>query len=340
MAQKKSDTKAAGKDAAKPKTKEAPKKPSKAAATKQKKIVIPKDGVPERRGKRGPEPTRTRKERNASFLAPNVTEETPLTPRMRIFVERYLVHLNGSQAAIEAGYSHSTATTKCSALMRQPNVAAAIHRAMEERSNRTKIDQDFVLNEIFSIANANIGDFMDWKGRSVTLRDSKDIPHELKALISEVCETEDGYKIKLYDKMTALRLLAQHLGLLDKSRFAKVKVHGEKFRILQELREGKITATEAAIECDMQGIPIPDSVRNMMLRDRDDQDGQDDGQYATLSPEEMDKRYQERMALLKEEREKFVPERQAEVRQMKAELSQAKKDDTFMQKGGSGGKEG
>ena len=312
-------------------------KPSKQQAVEEKPKAY-SDEVPPRKGKRGPIPRRTRKEKNSSF-ASKVSPDAPLNPKMQLFVERYLIHLSPVQAAIEAGYSQSTAETKSGALMKQPAVAAAIKRAMDERAKRNNIDQDFVFNAVADIAKGNIGDYMTWQGRTVLLKSSEDIPHEMKALIQEISEGENGgYKIKLYDRMSALRLLMQHMGMLDRTRYAKTNVRGETASILNDLYEDKITPTQAALRFDMSGIPIPESVRLMVQREKEEPESQDDGQYATLTPEDMDKRDQERMAALKEEREKFVPERQAEVRQIKAELSQVKKDDTFSQKGGSGGK--
>ena len=49
-----------------------------------------------------------------------------MTPRMRKFCEAYLRLFNGRQAAIEAGYSESSAAQRASELIRHPEVAAEI----------------------------------------------------------------------------------------------------------------------------------------------------------------------------------------------------------------------
>ncbi len=69
-----------------------------------------------------------------------------LTPKQACFVEEYLVDLNATQAAIRAGYSEKTADQQGSRLLANVKVAAAITKAQAKRSERTEIDQDFVLN--------------------------------------------------------------------------------------------------------------------------------------------------------------------------------------------------
>ena len=69
-----------------------------------------------------------------------------ITPRAALFIERYLVHLNATWAAREAGYGARNATKVGWQLLREPLVAAAVNEAMDARVERTQIDQDFVLN--------------------------------------------------------------------------------------------------------------------------------------------------------------------------------------------------
>lgn len=71
-----------------------------------------------------------------------------LTPKQAAFVIEYLKDLNGTQAAIRAGYSERTANEQASRLLANVNIATAVQKAMDERSERTKIDADFVLEGI------------------------------------------------------------------------------------------------------------------------------------------------------------------------------------------------
>ena len=79
-----------------------------------------------------------------------------LTPKQRRFVEEYLKTLNGTKAAMEAGYSPTSASAIAYENLRKPLVAAAIEVEMEKRSQRVRIDQDTVLTGLLDEArNAN-----------------------------------------------------------------------------------------------------------------------------------------------------------------------------------------
>ena len=68
-----------------------------------------------------------------------------LNPKQQRFVEEYLVDLNATQAAIRAKYSEKTARSVGAENLTKPDIAKAIQEAMAERSERTEIDQDYVL---------------------------------------------------------------------------------------------------------------------------------------------------------------------------------------------------
>ncbi len=72
----------------------------------------------------------------------------PLTAKQQRFVEEYLVDLNATQASIRAGYSAKTAEQQGPRLLGNVGVAAAIKAAQEERSQRTKVTQDWVLDRL------------------------------------------------------------------------------------------------------------------------------------------------------------------------------------------------
>jgi phage terminase small subunit len=73
----------------------------------------------------------------------------PLTPKQGHFVEEYLIDLNATQAAIRAGYSEKTAEQQGHQLLKKTLVSNAIAEAQVERSARTSITQDYVLESIF-----------------------------------------------------------------------------------------------------------------------------------------------------------------------------------------------
>jgi len=78
-----------------------------------------------------------------------------LTAKQKLFVQEYLKDLNATQAAIRAGYSERTANEQGSRLLTKVSVQEAIQEAMDERSARTKITSDMVLERWWDIATAD-----------------------------------------------------------------------------------------------------------------------------------------------------------------------------------------
>lgn len=87
----------------------------------------------------------------------------PLTPKQKCFVEEYLIDLNQTQAAIRAGYSEKTANEQASRLLANVNIKKAIEAAMAERSKRTQITADMVLQLWWEVANADANELIQFR---------------------------------------------------------------------------------------------------------------------------------------------------------------------------------
>lgn len=68
---------------------------------------------------------------------------TKLNDRQARFVDEYLIDLNGTQAAIRAGYSAKTANEQASRLLVNVSVQAQLQRRMKDREQRTEINADY-----------------------------------------------------------------------------------------------------------------------------------------------------------------------------------------------------
>jgi phage terminase small subunit len=76
----------------------------------------------------------------------------PITPKQQAFVDEYIIDLNGTQAAIRAGYSPKTAAMQASRLLTNVKVVEALSIAGKNREIRTYINADRVLREIGRLA--------------------------------------------------------------------------------------------------------------------------------------------------------------------------------------------
>jgi phage terminase small subunit len=76
--------------------------------------------------------------------------EAPLTDRQLMFCHEYIVDLNGTRAAIRAGYTKnaSAAAVEASSQLKDPRIQALIQSLMDGRAKRTEITSDYVLYSI------------------------------------------------------------------------------------------------------------------------------------------------------------------------------------------------
>jgi phage terminase small subunit len=141
-------------------------------------------------------------------------QKKELTPKQVRFVEEYLVDLNGTQAAIRAGFSVRNAGRIAHQLLGKTRVAHAIRAAMRGRARRTQVTADNVLLELAKLAFSNALQFVEWDGAAVRLKNSRHLDRDAAACIAEVTQTPaTGVKLKLHSKTQALEALAKHLGL-------------------------------------------------------------------------------------------------------------------------------
>jgi phage terminase small subunit len=142
-----------------------------------------------------------------------------MTKKQKRFVEEYLIDLNATQAAIRAGYSPNTAKSIASELLDRPDVSDAVNKAIADRSKRTGINQDRVVQELAKIAFVNIRDVVDTEDATVLDTATDEDTACIESVRVKVFPAKDGEgierEIKLSSKMKALELLGKHLGMFS-----------------------------------------------------------------------------------------------------------------------------
>lgn len=145
-----------------------------------------------------------------------------LTDKQQRFVEEYIVDLNATQAAIRAGYSEDTAYSIGHENLSKPEIAEAIALAKKERSDRTKIDADWLLKRLAAEVDADIADIYREGG---TLKSVHEWPEVWrKGLVAGVDvhqeytyvdgeKEPDGMvvKVRLSDRLKRLELIGKHI---------------------------------------------------------------------------------------------------------------------------------
>ena len=140
-----------------------------------------------------------------------------LTPKQQRFIDEYLVDLNASAAARRAGYSARTAEAIGKENLQKPPIRAAIAERQEALRRKVEITQERVIAELAKIAFGDQRRVVSWGPHGVKLRPSTVLTDDEAATVAEVSETNNGgLKIKTHDKVGALKLLGEHLGLFTK----------------------------------------------------------------------------------------------------------------------------
>nr|WP_295680334.1 terminase small subunit [uncultured Lachnoclostridium sp.]DAE03935.1 MAG TPA: Terminase small subunit [Myoviridae sp. ct2cn10] len=185
-----------------------------------------------------------------------------LTAKQEAFVKEYLIDLNATQAAIRAGYSVNRASELGYQLLQKTTVSKAIARAMEDRSKRTGITADMVINELAQIAFANGTDFAKVVEKPMIVNNSyvmdpdtgqlktytaveliptDKLPEDKRKAVAGIKEGKYGIEVASCDKVKALELLGRHLGMFkDKVEITGLNEEKSKLDgIITQLRGGK-----------------------------------------------------------------------------------------------------
>lgn len=90
--------------------------------------------------------------------------------------------------------------------------------------------------------------------------------------------------------------------------------------ILTQFKNGNLSLKEAALEFEINSIPLPDTIRILLAKEQPEPVDPTGGQYRIMTDEEMEALVAQREAQIKEETEKWLPQRRAEIRELYKEV--------------------
>ena len=131
-----------------------------------------------------------------------------LNPKQERFCLEYLVDLNATQAAIRAGYSERSAKAIGHENLTKPDLAARVSELVGQRNERVKVDADSVLAWLAELAEVDIGDLYDKRGK---LRALHELPQRVRRFVASIDYTKDGAKIRFLDRLRVLELIGKHV---------------------------------------------------------------------------------------------------------------------------------
>ena len=172
----------------------------------------------------------------------NVKHREVMNWRQIAFIDEYLVDLNGTKAAIRAGYKPIGAAVQASRMLRLPYIAAEIRKRKDQQMRRVEISQERTIQEI---AFGCFWDPADLFHRDGSLKQIRDMDFNTRRCIAgfEVVELYEGEgeqkhafgrlnKIKLVDRRDYLELLGRHQGLFKDELMVKHEFSAELTRIV------------------------------------------------------------------------------------------------------------
>lgn len=135
-----------------------------------------------------------------------------MTPLQAMFIVEYLKDLNGTQAAIRAGYSKEYAADIASQNLAKPHIKKEIERQLDARASRTLITADKILFEMWQIADCDPQDAYEPNG---DLKPLSEMPTHVRKAIASL-EVEAMYEMNYEEKGSPQKV---EVGLLKKVKF-------------------------------------------------------------------------------------------------------------------------
>ena len=123
-----------------------------------------------------------------------------MNDKQKQFCEEYIIDLNGTQAAIRAGYSEKTANRIASELLSKLDIQEYIQNIKNKRSERVKYSQDELMRDILEVKNRCLqaNPVLDKEGNEIGVWkfDSNGANKALDMLAKHVgfCETDNKQK--------------------------------------------------------------------------------------------------------------------------------------------------
>jgi phage terminase small subunit len=137
-----------------------------------------------------------------------------MTPKQDLFCKEFLIDLNGTKAAIRAGYSVKCAYSSAEKLLKNPVIQAKIAELRQSQAERTEVNADRVVEKLWNIANFDIRSICDFDGERWTFKPFTEWGETAFSSVSLSGVSKDGRPIiKCESKISALDSLGKHLGL-------------------------------------------------------------------------------------------------------------------------------
>lgn len=144
-----------------------------------------------------------------------------LPVKQKKFADEWLIDMNGTAAAIRAGYSPNSADVTASRLLANAKIRAYIDERMAEHSRRTGVNQERIIRELARIAFLDPTKLVNMNEATVKADATEDDTAAIASVKVKTIPFEDGEgverEVRFADKIKALELLGKRFGMwIDK----------------------------------------------------------------------------------------------------------------------------
>lgn len=177
-----------------------------------------------------------------------------LTDKQEMFCHEYIIDLNGTQAAIRAGYSERTARTTAAKLLAKGNVLARVKELKDKRADKLNLDAYWVLKRLKDISDRSM---------------QAEPVMQFDAGLGEMVETGE-YEFDSTGANRATELIGKHIGMFD----PKLKLHLEALQISNEKLKAETEFTKERVKV-LKGIEKDTSLMDALIKGREAYESRD-----------------------------------------------------------------
>lgn len=261
------------------------------------------------------------------------TKEKPLTVKQEKFIAGVIEGKTKHRAALDAGYKDGSVAYK---IARHSKVEAEFAKSMHHIRRQSCVNRLNIIERIAQIAFSSIDEIVEIEEGTIKLREGVDFKNDGSALglskikfKRKVSQTEVGEDVETelevtgVDQIRALKELDRMLGFEDGSAFnySEGAEDNTVEAIWEQFRTGKITAQDAWNLFDFYGVPCPKSIIDQAKAEYKIvlEEDMDDEQADALDYDKLEEEWQEYQVELQRQREKFIPQRKAELEKTRRE---------------------
>ncbi|HIG0360407.1 TPA: terminase small subunit [Clostridium sporogenes] len=208
----------------------------------------------------------------------HVLSNADLTDKQRLFCVYYIKYFNATKAYKKAySSSYSVANVEGYRLLVNPSIKKEIENLKKAKLNRAMLSPDDIFQKYIDIAFSDISDYVEFgqkelpvinpvTGEQILDDDGEVVTYTVNyvdfkesteidgTIIDSVSKGKDGIKIKLQDKMKAMKWLADHMDLATEEQKTRIEVLKSKIVNNEKSKEDKIDEYFAKLEEGIKNV--------------------------------------------------------------------------------------